>query len=40
LYAGQGIDNVREILPAKDVIRNMITDALFELEQQKKRIKK
>lgn len=27
LYAGQGIDNIEEILSAEDVIRNMITEA-------------
>ena len=40
LYAGQGVDNVREILPAKNVIQNTIAEALSELERQKKRINK
>ena len=28
LYAGQGIDNVREILPAKNVIQSTIAEEL------------
>lgn len=40
LYAGQGIDNIREILSAGDIIQNMIKEALVALEQQNKRIEK
>jgi nitronate monooxygenase len=40
LYAGQGIDNIREILSAGDVIQKMVKEALDALEQQDKNIVK